>query len=198
MATGEMEKRVSLTWRLGLLAAVLMIICSLLFWNPSSQSSSWIYPFFSGAANLGLDLVWRVDVSGFSDFASLSYRQQMDYRFVGTELSNLAPYSILDRGYVYVIWVAQSLLFWLPQIKAVIWFQILFHAISSLWVMSRLETRRGQIVFLLAYALNPLVLHFVTFAYLYYWQVLPSLAWFWYENRGGVKATAVCTCLHWC
>jgi hypothetical protein len=184
MAKGEMEKRVSLTWRQLLLAACAMIACALLFWNSRSQSSSWIYPFFSGAANLGLDLSWRVDISGFADFARIPYGQQMEFRFAAaTEPSNLAPYSVLDRGYVYIVWVAQSVLFWLPQIKAVIWFQILFHVASSLWVMSRIDSRRQQIIFLLAYALNPIVLHFVTFAYLYYWQVIPSLAWCCYEVR---------------
>lgn len=183
-----MEKRESLTWRQALLAAALMVGCALLFWNPRSQSSSWIYPFFSGAVNLDFDFVWRVDVSGYANFERLPYIQQMDFRFVATTLPNLAPYSVLDRGYVYVIWLAQTLLFWLPQIKAVIWFQILFHVVSSLWVLSRLGSRRQQIVFMLAYALNPLVLHFVTFAYLYYWQVIPALAWYCYEMRSDTKS----------
>lgn len=181
-----MEKRVSLTWQQALLAACAMIACAQLFWNPRSQAPSWIFPYFSGAANLGLDLTWRVDISGISDFARMTYSQQMDYRFERTEQANLATYSVLDKGYVYIIWVAQNLLFWMPQIKAVIWLQIVFHVVSSLWVAGRLGSRRQQFIFLLAYASNPVVLHFVTFAYHYYWQVLPSLAWFWYETR--VKA----------
>ena len=183
-----MEKRVSLTWLQAVLAASAVIACALLFWNQRSQAPSWMYPYFSGAANLGLDLAWRVDMSGFADFAGLTYSQQMDYRFGRAELSNLVGYSVLDKGYVYVIWVAQNLLFWLPQIKAVIWFQILFHVASSLWVAGRLGSRRQQIIFMLAYAANPVVLHFVTFAYHYYWQVIPSLAWFWYETREDARA----------
>ena len=184
-----MEKRVSLTWQQALLAACAMIVCALLFWNQRSQASSWMYPYFSGAANLGLDLAWRVDKSVYVDFAGLTYSQQMDFRFGRGELSNLVGYSVLDKGYVYVIWVAQNLLFWLPQIKAVIWFQILFHVVSSLWVAGRLRSRRQQIIFMLAYALNPVVLHFVTFAYHYYWQVIPSLAWFWHETRDDARAS---------
>lgn len=182
-----MKKRIPLTWQQALLAAFAMIACALLFWNQRSQASSWIYPYFSGAANLGLDLAWRVDMSGFADFAGMTYSQQMEHRFERAELSNLAAYSVLDKGYVYVIWAAQNLLFWLPQIKAVIWFQILFHVASSLWVMSRLGSRRQQVIFMLAYAVNPIVLHFVTFAYHYYWQVIPSLAWFCYEARGNAR-----------
>lgn len=184
-----MEKRVSLTWQQALLAAFAMIACALLFWNQRSQAPSWMYPYFSGAANLGLDLVWRVDMSGFADFANMTYSQQMDYRFGRAELSNLAAYSVLDKGYVYLIWVARNLLFWLPPIKAILWFQILFHVASSLWVASRLGTRRRQIIFVLAYAVNPVVLHFVTFAYHYYWQVIPSLAWFWYETRDDARTS---------
>lgn len=184
-----MEKRISLTWQQALLAAFVMTACALLFWNQHSQASSWIYPYFSGAANLGIDLAWRVDMSGFADFAGMTYGQQMEYRFERAELSNLAVYSVLDKGYVYVIWLAQNLLFWLPQIKAVIWFQILFHIASSLWVVSRLGSRRQQLIFMLAYAANPVVLHFVTFAYHYYWQVVPSLAWFCYEARGYVRTS---------
>lgn len=183
-----MEKRASLTWQQTLLAALAMIGCALLFWNPRSQASSWIFPYFSGAINLGLDFVWRVDMKGFADFASMTYDQQLGYRFGHADLTNLVTYSVLDKGYVYVIWVAQSLLFWLPQIKAVIWLQILFHVLSSLWVASRLESRRQQIIFMLVYAVNPVVLHFVTFAYHYYWQVIPSLAWFWYETRERVQS----------
>jgi hypothetical protein len=175
-----MSKRFSLTWQQLILVTCVMLICALLFWNPKSQSSSWIFPYFSGAANLGLDLVWRVDQIEFSRFSNLSYVQQMDYRFTGSDLATLSTYSVLDKGYVFVIWVAQTIFLWLPQIKAVIWLQIFFHIVSSLWVLGRLGSRLQQIIFLLAYAVNPVVLHFVTFAYHYYWQVIPSLAWFWY------------------
>ena len=183
-----MNKRVSLNWQQILLAAGAILACALLFWNPHSQSSSWIFPYFSGAANLGSDLAWRVDVNGFAQFATLPYSEQMNFRFGRVDLPNLAAYSVLDKGYIYVIWLAQTIMFWLPQIKAVIWLQIVFHILSSLWVICWLSSRRQQVIFLLAYAANPIVLHFVTFAYHYYWQVIPSLAWFWYESREGASS----------
>jgi hypothetical protein len=176
-----MKRAIPLKWQHYLLAAGVMLACALLFWNQKSQASSWIYPYFSGAANLRGDFVWRVDMTAFSNFARMSYAQQMEYRFLRTTSSNLATYSVLDIGYVYVVWLAQTLLFWLPQIKAVIWFQIFFHVVSSLWVLRQLGSRRQQLIFMLVYAANPIVLHFVTFAYHYYWQVIPSLAWFHYE-----------------
>ncbi len=183
-----MNKRVSLNWQQILLAAGTILVSTLLFWNPNSQSSAWIFPYFSGAANLGSDLAWRVDVNGYAQFATLPYSEQMNFRFGRVELPNLAAYSVLDKGYIYVVWLAQTVMFWLPPIKAVIWLQIVFHVLSSLWLMSRLSSRRQQFIFFLAYAANPIVLHFVTFAYHYYWQVIPSLAWFWFENREGASS----------
>jgi hypothetical protein len=183
----EIASPTPLRWWYYLMAALLMVASSLLFWNPNSQSSSWIYPYFSGAANLGFDLAWQVDAAGFPDFAALSYRQQMDYWFNSGVQGNFVTYSVLDKGYVFVVWLAQHLLFWLPPIRAVIWFQVLFHIATSLWILIKLGSRRSQVVFLLAYALNPIVLHFVTFAYYYYWQVIPSLTWFYYETRRGSR-----------
>lgn len=167
------------------LAALAMVMGALLFWNQASQTSAWVFPYFSGAINLTWDLAWRIDGRAYADFAQLTYAQQMEHEFVRGQPSDLVPYSILDRGYVYIVWFAQTLLFWLPPIKAVLWLQIGFHVLSVLWVISRLKSPRQQLFFLLAYGLNPVVLHFVTFAYYYYWQVLPALLWVAYESRGG-------------
>lgn len=192
-----MKVREPLSLAQAVLVAGFILVCALIFWNPRSQSSAWIFPFFSGAANLDFDLAWRIEISGYSDFARLAYDQQVNYWFNRTGPENLMAYSVLDRGYVYIIWLAQNLFFWLPPIKAVIWFQIVFHIVSSLWVMNQLGSRRQKIVFMLAYAVNPIVLHFVTFAYLYYWQVVPSLAWFWHESlrEGGSNRSLYLLCL---
>jgi hypothetical protein len=173
-------------WTL-LLATVAMVAGALLFWNQGSQTAAWVYPYFSGAANLGPDLAWRIDAAGYPAFSALSYAEQLSHVFVPAQEADLTPYSILDRGYVFIVWVAQTLLFWLPSIKAVLWFQVVFHIASVLWVLHLLPTGRQRLVFFLAYGVNPLVLHFVTFAYHYYWQVVPALLWLAYEARGGVR-----------
>lgn len=169
-----------------LLAAAAMLAAALLFWNQGSQTSAWIYPYFSGAANLGLDFSWKIDAAAYPGFAQLPYAGQLEYEFVRGQAGDLTSYSILDRGYVFIVWIAQTLFFWLPSIKAVLWFQLVFHVVSVLWVLSLLSTSRQRWIFLLAYGVNPLVLHFVTFAYHYYWQVVPALLWLGYEARGGV------------
>jgi len=189
ITAGKTEKITGLSLKLALPLAIAVVLGALLFWNPNSQSSSWIYPFFSGAANLGFDLQWRVDSAAYPAFAALPYAEQLaKYHFAAGNPADLAPYDILDRGYVFVVWLAQKALFWMPQIKAVIWLQIAFHTASSLFVLGRLDSGPKRLAFILFYALNPLVLHFVTFAYLYYWQVLPAFAWFIWETKRG-KAT---------
>lgn len=179
--------RQTLKPRVMVLAAVAMVAGALVFWNKGSQTSAWIYPYFSGAANLGLDFAWNIDATAYPGFAQLPYAGQLEYAFVRGQVGDLTPYSILDRGYVFIVWIAQALFFWLPSIKAVLWFQVAFHVASVLWVLSLLSTTRQRWIFFLAYGVNPLVLHFVTFAYHYYWQVVPALLWLAYEARGGVR-----------
>jgi hypothetical protein len=179
--------RQTLSPRAIVLAAAALVLAALVFWNQGSQTSAWIYPYFSGAANLGLDFAWKIDAAAYPGFAQLPYAGQLEYEFVRGQASDLTPYSILDRGYVFIVWIAQTLFFWLPSIKAVLWFQVTFHVVSVLWVLRLLSTTRQRLIFFLAYGVNPLVLHFVTFAYHYYWQVVPGLLWLSYEAREGVR-----------
>lgn len=170
-----------------LVAAVAMLLGAIVFWNQGSQSTNWIFPYFSGAANLGLDFAWKIDAAAYEAFAKLPYAEQVEYAFVRGQPGDLMPYSILDRGYVFIVWFAQTLFFWMPSIKAVLWFQVAFHIVSVIWVLSLLQSNRQRLIFFIAYGMNPLVLHFVTFAYHYYWQVVPVLLWLSYEARGGVR-----------
>lgn len=184
----EKSKRLSrLSLRTIYLCIFILVIEALLLWNTNSQGSPFIYPYFSGATNLGFDLAWKIDVKKYFDFLQLPYAQQLGYVFERGQPNDLIEYSILDRGYMFIVWIAQHLFFWLPQIKAVIWLQILFHIASSLWVMNELSTRREQITFFLFYAANPIIIHFVTFAFYYYWQIIPPLAWYIYMKKAGLN-----------
>lgn len=177
----------SLNIRTIFLCTFILVIETLFLWNKNSQGSIFIYPYFSGAANFGLDFSWKIDAKAYFDFAQLPYAEQLVYVFGRGQHSDLIQYSSLDRGYMFIVWIAQSLFFWLPQIKAVIWLQILFHIMSSLFVMNGLKNRREQIIFFLFYAANPIIIHFVTFAFYYYWQIIPPLAWYFYIRSGNVN-----------
>ena len=170
-----------------LLCILILGIEALLLWNTNSQGSIFIYPFFSGAANLGFDLAWKIDAKKYFDFLQLPYAEQLGYVFERGQPNDLIGYSILDRGYMFIVWIAQHLFFWMPEIKAVIWLQIFFHIGSSLWVMNSLDTRREQITFFLFYATNPIIMYFVTFAFYYYWQIIPPLAWYIYKKKAGLN-----------
>ncbi len=169
------------------LAVAAMVVGALIFWNSGSQGAGWMYPYFSGAANLGLDLTWRIDAAAYPGFAELPYAGQLKYEFVPGQAADLVPYSILDRGYVFIVWIAQKIFFWLPSVKAVLWLQVAFHIVAVLWVLNLLPTNRQRVVFFLAYGINPIVLHFVTFAYHYCWQVVPALLWLAYEAKDGAR-----------
>lgn len=181
------EKPSRLTTKTIIICITTLVIGSLLFWNSSSQGTTFIYPYFSGAVNLGLDLSWKIDVESYANFFPLTYPEQLEYIFESGHPDNLIKYSILDPGYMFIVWIAQNLLFWLPQMKAVIWLQIFFHIASSLWVMSGLKTHGEKMVFFLSYAANPIILHFVTFAFYYYWQIIPVFAWYIYNNRFNIS-----------
>ncbi len=167
--------------------ALCIAACAILFSNNKLQSASWSYPYFSGASNLGLDLKWQMSKSDYENFVNLSTEQQFNYRFKKSDLTDLVPVPILDIGYLYVVWVAQTLLFWLPPIKATVWFQILFHVFTCLWIIKNLGSKRDKFIFIIIYAINPLILRYATFAFYYYWQVLPALVWFWMSQQNKIK-----------
>ncbi len=167
--------------------ALCIAACAILFSNNKLQSASWSYPYFSGASNLGLDLKWQMSKSDYENFVNLPTEQQFNYRFKKSDLTDLVPVPILDIGYLYVVWVAQTLLFWLPPIKATVWFQILFHVFTCLWIIKNLGSKRDKFIFIIIYAINPLILRYATFAFYYYWQVLPALVWFWMSQQNKIK-----------
>lgn len=165
------------------LVLLLIIVSSAyVFSNPNSQGT-WTYVYFSGAANLEFDLEWTIDRDGFEEFITLGDSEKREYTFKKAVGDDRIPYPLpLDIGYLLIIWLAQ-MIFFLKPIQAVIALQVCFHAISSIWIIGRLGRIKAQLIFFLLYAVNPVVLHFVTLDYHYYWQVLPGLAWIWWVTR---------------
>jgi hypothetical protein len=162
---------------------LLILIFAVIFRNTGSQGT-WTYVFFSGAENLGLDLNWMISRNGFKEFIGLNHTDRLNYVFKSAADNDLVAYTLpLDVGYMFIIWFAHKIFFFFEPIKAIIVFQTLFHAVSSIWALGRLEGRKSQVIFFITYAINPLIIHFVTFDYLYYWQVLPALAWVWWITR---------------
>jgi hypothetical protein len=61
-------------------------------------------------------------------------------------------------------------------VRALEAFQIALHTLLSLLIVSLLDGRLKKSLFLILYALNPLVIYYVTFPYYYFYQAIPSFA----------------------
>jgi len=143
--------------------------------NPKHQDAIWLGPYFSGAANLDRDYKnWRVDFELIDEFDETDPIEQDSFRFSSSSSDNLVPYNYNSVGYLYVSWISRNIFFWTGDIKAVEWVQILIHAALSLIVIRLYKEYVSKYVLLLLYAVNPLIIYFVTFPYGFFWTVLPS------------------------
>lgn len=158
-----------------MLAAVVIAAFSSAFKNQSMQHISWTFPYFSGAANYETLFDWRISPTEFDKIEGMSDNAHREYRYVATEKT--VQSTVNEYGYVLVALAARHLFPGLSDIQGVILLQILVHIILSLFVMGYLlESRLQRGLFFILYAINPLVLHVVTFPFYYFWTVLPSVA----------------------
>jgi hypothetical protein len=156
------------------LVVIVIVLSALVFENHKQMSPVFTAPFFSGAANFDYEKGWRFSEQEYWSFESLSNGEKENFRFKPMPEASLMPYRHYNSGYLYIIMVAKKLFFWLADIKAIKYFQVLSHILLSLMLCSRINNRLGQLAFVALYAVNPLVIYFVTFPFLYFWQVLPS------------------------
>jgi hypothetical protein len=147
----------------------------------SRQSSNWMAPFLSGAQHLKWSGEFLIDLQDVRQFKNLDSATIEDwYRF--RQSSSPQPHGSDPIGYVYLIKLAIRLFPWSGHQLAIILLQGLMHLLLCL-VVVREQTLsvRFRVLFLILYALNPIVLRFVTFNHYYFWQALPSffLLFFW-------------------
>jgi hypothetical protein len=147
----------------------------------SRQSANWMGPFLSGAQHLKWGGEFLIDLQDSHQFKDLDNVVSEDwYRFK----QNTSPQKHISDpiGYVYLIKLATLLFPWSGHQLAIILLQSLMHLILCLVVLrEQTLSVRSRLLFFILYALNPLVLRFVTFNHYYFWQVLPSffLLFFW-------------------
>ncbi|GHB83303.1 hypothetical protein [Persicitalea jodogahamensis] len=161
--------------------AVLLMILALYWsfyqWRGQRMGTNWMAPFMSAAQNLRPgERVFLIDLSDIRKFKALDDVVSEDgYRF--QKSSNLQPYIYDPIGYPYLIKAATLIFPWAGHQLAIILFQCLVHLILCWCVLSEQKLSRNfRILFLILYALNPIVLRFVTFNHYYFWQAIPS---FW-------------------
>jgi hypothetical protein len=169
-------------WQGGLLGlAILMAM--LVFRSDASQGVNWTFPYFSGAANLGALYDWRINPAEFEQVRSLDAADYLRHRHAVTDSS--IPNTHNNYGYVLVVWLARTVFWWAGEGTAVVTLQVLVHLATAITLLVLLPNATQRLAFSLLYALNPVVLQFVTFPFYYFWAVIPcfvlAVAWL----RGG-------------
>lgn len=155
---------------------VLIILASAaLFRNSGLMHPDWTYPYFSGAEHLDSLTGIKCSVEGYEKFRDLPTPEMFAYDFRGEQGHELKPCSFNDVGFVYVVYAAKHLFPFLSHINATVALQTLAHVVTTLIVAFSFRSLFLRGLFVLGYGANPIVLHLVTFAYSYYWQVIPSL-----------------------
>lgn len=169
-----------------LLLAAAIVFAALLFRNPGGQAVNWTFPYFSGAANLESPGEWRINPEEYAAVRDMPADEYRGHRHQASDAS--VEYSFNNYGYVLVVAAARSVFGWMGEGDAVVALQIAVHAALSLALVALLGgwLRRG--IFILFYAVNPVVLHVVTFPYYYFWTVVPcallALLWLRRERIG--------------
>jgi hypothetical protein len=144
-----------------------------LFENKNNQSVEWTFPYFSGAANFERLFDWRISPSDYESVTDLSNKDYREYKHQKTE--DLVPYTVNNYGYVLVALSAQKLFPFVGDLRGAIYLQLLIHSIASLLFIIFVFRSSPQIYgFILLYAANPLIIHFVTFPFYYFWLFIPS------------------------
>ncbi len=155
-----------------LLSISLIVLSCQLFHSRTHQDAAWRGVYFSQAANLRLGGSLLIDTADVKRFNRLPEADQVRYKF--SPSAQLNEYLILQNGYGYICWLARWLFFWLGDSTAVILLQVLVHILLSVWLLPYFQTGWPRWAFLLGYACNPVIIHFATFDFYYFWQALPA------------------------
>jgi hypothetical protein len=157
-----------------LFSVVLIILSALTFQNETNQGFNWTYPYFSGAANFEKIFDWQISPTDYGNAAKLSDQEYRKYKHnkTGNTIKSINNF----YGYVLIALVSMTLFPMMGDLNGVILLQIIIHTGVSLFLILKLfETRLLQWGFLILYAANPLILHFVTFPIYFFWSCIPGL-----------------------
>jgi hypothetical protein len=165
------------------LTLFIILFCNILD-NKKQQSPIYLVPYFSGAANYQLPNNWLFLEQEVYTYKLLNTSLKESYRFKANS-SEAVLYNYNHVGLVYIITLATTIFFWLGDVSALEWFQIAVHCLISIWLLRFLTNPLSQLLFLLLYVFNPLVIYFVTFPYYYFWQVVATatiVPYLWNKN----------------
>ena len=153
---------------------IIILLSCALFNTSASQSYVWLGPFYSAAANHKFGQALHVDTREVREFGDMDVAERAAYRFKKSDTTE--PYLANDVGFVYLIIIAKTLFFWLSDQMAIEALQMFVHGIISVIILFLLPGPSARLTFFLLYAINPVIIYYVTFPYYYFWQALPSFA----------------------
>ena len=141
----------------------------------SMQSPGWTFLYFSGAEHVLSQGQWLINKNDYLPFVSLNDlgRIWFDFSVAQNDASHTPP-DYYGRAFLHAIIMAKVTLPFIPPIVALVALQVIIHCIICVAVLRRFPENHLKLAFIVLYALNPVVLKFVCFAYYYFWQVLPS------------------------
>ncbi len=154
-------------------AALLIWLACLFLNNQKQMSAVWTAPYLSGAANYEWGKGFRVHFPEMRQFKELPDSQKETYHFQPQQ--HLEVYENNSVGYLYLVQIAKVIFFWQGDLQAIESLQILFHILLSIVILFLIRDGLSFGLFLCLYALNPLIIYFVTFPYYYFWQVVPGV-----------------------
>jgi hypothetical protein len=144
-------------------------------WKSQRMGTNWVGPCLSAAQALNpIKGELLVDLDDLQKFKFLDDSSLEDsYQF--SNKGNHKPYIYGSRGYSYLIKFSTLLFPDVGHQLAVIYLQCLLHLLLCFGILSTSSLPFSvRLMFLIFYALNPLILRFVTFNFYYFWQGIPS------------------------
>lgn len=171
-----------------LIIGALIMIAALCFDNKKQMSPVFTVPFFSGAANFTSVAEWKYAPAEVAIYRNKTTEIKEKYKFQKFADKDLIIYNHYNNGYLLIILLAKSIFFWAGDVHATELLQVLTHIIFSIFIINSIHGYIGKGIFIILYSLNPLVIYFVTFPFLYFWQVVPAFGFIYlYLNKFKVK-----------
>ena len=161
-----------------LLSAILIAVAlyvSFYQWREQRMSTNWMAPFLSAAQHLDpAQRAFLMDLDDIEKFKSLDDTALED-TYLFSSSGTTQAYTYYPIGYPYLIKAATLVFPFVGHQVAIILLQCLFHLLLCLGLLShRTLSFRVRVLFLILYALNPIVLRVATLNFYYFWQVIPS------------------------
>lgn len=144
-----------------------------IFWNEKWMTHYWTFPYFSGAANFDRLFEWKISISDFNHTSSMIIDEYKNYKHATSD--DLISYNLNNYGYVLVAFLSKILFPFFGDIQGIAWLQLIVHyTFSFIIIFFGLPIKVYKILFFILYTVNPLVIHYVTFPFYYFWMFLPS------------------------